>query len=454
MRGGGRVTGSTGGTRFRVFPQPPFADPSALPEIIEVSSPAGSIGPGPADERMYFVQPLGKRYPYGLNIGPLATPWVFLPPWTGASGPPIEPGPEGHFDHFEVGTPEFAAAHLFGVTRFVMDVWERYLDHPIRWHFQRDFDRLELSILPGWDNGQIGYGYLEVGTRRAPTGEVLPYALNFDIIAHELGHGLIYSEVGMPALNEGGEYYGFQEAAADWVALTTALHFPSVVRSLLETTHGNLYTYNEFNRFAEFSPNSQIRLASNYLKLSDFENGWSDEHVLSQPLSGALFDIFVDIFHEALVETGVARRDVEELADITENAPEYQPQLQSEFDRIYASDPEGFVFAIEETRDLMSELFVAAWRRIAPGDLSYLDFADAMLAADVALTGGRLNALLINNFRWRDIGEVRAGPRLRPPGRRSHSHSARSVLPEFQSAFRVMSYRELYLIAEGEMRRS
>src|SRR5438874_8401346 len=33
------------------------------------------------------------------------------------------------------------------------------------------------------------------------------------------------------------------------------------------------------NRFAEFSPNSQIRLASNYLKLSDFEQGWSDEHV-------------------------------------------------------------------------------------------------------------------------------------------------------------------------------
>ena len=62
MRGGGRATGSTGGTRFRVFPQPPFADPSALPEIIEVSSPAGSIGPGPADERMYFVDLPGYGY--------------------------------------------------------------------------------------------------------------------------------------------------------------------------------------------------------------------------------------------------------------------------------------------------------------------------------------------------------------------------------------------------------
>src|SRR6185369_15108253 len=102
-------------------------------------------------------------------------------------------------------------------------------------------------------------------------------------------------------------------------------------------------------------------------------------------------------------------------------------------------------------RDLMSELFVAAWRLIAPGDLSYLDFADAMLAADAGLTGGRLNSLLINNFRWRDIGEVRAGPRLRPPGRRSHSHSARSVLPQYQEAFHKMGYRERHmLVRQGQ----
>jgi hypothetical protein len=444
---GAEAAGAGSGTRFRVFPQPPFANPGIAPETIEVSSPAGSIEAGPADDRMYFVRPIGKRYPYGVNIGPLGTPWLFMPPWQGPIAPPVEPEPDGHFDHLEPGTDEFEAAHLFGVTRFVIDVWERYLGHPIRWHFARDFDRLELSILPGWDNGQIGYGYLEVGTRRSATGEDLPYALNFDIIAHEVGHGLIYAEVGMPTLDEGGEYFGFQEAAADWVALTTALHFPSVVRNLLETTHGNLYTYNEFNRFAEFSPNTQIRLADNFLKLSDFEDGWTDEHLLSQPLSGALFDIFVDIFHEALVETGVVRRDLEDLSDITENAPEREGELQSEFDRAYRRDAEGFVFALEDARDLMSELFIGSWRRISPGKLDYLEFADAMLAADVDLTGGRLNGVLINNFRWRDIGETRAGPRLRPPGRRSHSHSNRSAVPEYGRKLKAMTYRERYLLA-------
>ena len=69
-----------------------------------------------------------------------------------------------------------------------------------------------------------------------------------------------------------------------------------------------------------------------------------------------------------------------------------------------------------------------------------------MLAADGALTGGRLNALLINNFRWRDIGEARAGPRLKKPGRTSHIFSGRSVLPEYQVAFRKMNYRESYAL--------
>jgi hypothetical protein len=443
MRGGGRATGSTGGTRFRVFPQPPFADPSALPEIIEVSSPAGSIGPGPADERMYFVQPLGKRYPYGLNIGPLGTPWVFLPPWTGASGPPVEPGPEGHFDHFEAGTPEFEAAHLFGVTRFVMDVWERYLGHPIRWHFQRDFDRLELSILPGWDNAQMGYGYLEAGTIRRKDGKVLPFALNFDVIAHELGHAIIYSEVGMPRLDaESGEYFGFHEAAADWVALISALHFPSVVKRLLETTSGNLYTFNEFNRFSEFSKNEQIRVASNYLKLSDFARGWDDEHELAKPLIGALFDLFVDIFHETLVEIGAIDRGLEDLSDITLNRPEYEPEMQAEFDRAYQSDPRSFVFALEETRDLLGEMLVLAWKSLAPDNLGYADFGDQLAAADRLLTQGRLRGIIFNNFLWRDIGLVRAGLRVRPPGRSSHSFSGRSATPEHQLEFPNMSYRE------------
>ncbi|TGW05938.1 hypothetical protein EN788_44815, partial [Mesorhizobium sp. M2D.F.Ca.ET.145.01.1.1] len=59
------------GTRFRLFVQPPFEDPTSSPEIIAVSSPRGSVGPGPSDDRMYVVEPVGKTRPYGVNHGPL-----------------------------------------------------------------------------------------------------------------------------------------------------------------------------------------------------------------------------------------------------------------------------------------------------------------------------------------------------------------------------------------------
>lgn len=447
MRRGSAGPAAGEGTRFRVFAQPPFSVPDPTPDTIEVSSPPGTIGPGPADNRMYFVRPLGKRFPYGVNVGAFGTSWFFMPPWIGPYAPPVVPGSDGHFDHLAVGTPEFEAAHLFGTARFVMDVWEGYLGHPIRWHFGRDFDRLELSVLPRWDNAQMGYGYLETGSARRRDGKILPFALNFDVIAHELGHAIIYSEVGLPSPHkESGEYFGFHEAAADWVALIAGLHIPSVVTSLLGSCHGNLYTFNEFNRFSEFSDNEEIRVASNFLKLSDFSLGWSDEHELSQPLSGALFDIFVDLFHETLVAIGVISRTLEELSDITENKPQYVPELQAEFDRAYALDRDGFVFAIEQTRGLVGDMLAAAWKRLPPDDLSYANFADAMIDAGVAISGDWTRDILLANFWWRDIGIVRAGPRLRPPGPRSHAFSGRSALPEDESVSTRMSYRERHLL--------
>ncbi len=65
--------------------------------------------------------------------------------------------------------PGFRQVHLYGCVRFALDVWEDYLGHPIPWHFGRDFGRLELVALHGWDNAHMGYGYLEVGDRGSRT---------------------------------------------------------------------------------------------------------------------------------------------------------------------------------------------------------------------------------------------------------------------------------------------
>ena len=52
---------------------------------------------------------------------------------------------------------------MFGVVRRVLDIWEDYLGHEVRWHFADLLPRLELIPLVEWDNAQSGFGFIETG---------------------------------------------------------------------------------------------------------------------------------------------------------------------------------------------------------------------------------------------------------------------------------------------------
>jgi hypothetical protein len=418
--------------------------------VVAISVPPGLIGPGLSDDRLYVIDPIGKDHPYGIVRGPHGTPHLSLPPWRGSIRRPARPSADGHFDQIPVEAPEFAPAHVYGSIRFVLDVWERYFGRRIDWHFARDFDRLEVVMLPALDNSHVGYGFMEVGAHRNDDGTLAPFGVNFDVIAHELGHLIIYSTIGVPTVaTEQGEYFGFQESAADTTAMIAALHFDSLVDGLLDDTGGNLYTYNELDRFAELSATRQIRLASNSVKLSQFAAGWVDEHELSEPLTGALFDIFVDIFQENLIDRGVIGRNVAELNDVVRNRPEFAAAIQPIFDDAYAERPEEFRAALIESRDYAGVALAETWKRLSPHFLAYEEVAATLLAVDRLLTGGRYRDAMVESFAWREIGQVKVGPRLAPPGRSSHTHSARTLVPEHAHWLPKMTFRERMLIAHG-----
>jgi len=437
-----------GGVRFRLYSKPPYVHPDWPPETICVSDPPGAIGPGPSNDRIYLVNPIGKRFSYGLNPGPLGTPHFNTPPWKGPVLEPVRPSAEGHFDHIPEGTPEFAEAHVFGTVRFVLDIWERYFGRRIEWHFRDDHRRLEIVMMPDLNNAYAGYGFMEVGAHRFPNGTHAPYALNFDVMAHELGHLIIYSTVGIPTpATDQGEYHGFQESAADMTALVSVLHFESLTDHLLQQTHGNLFTYNELDRFAELSPGEQIRLASNAVKLSEFSAGWVDEHALSQPLTGAIFDIVVDIFQEILVERGLIARDVAEASRGVRDGPEIAEAVQPVFDAIFSERYEGFRAALMEARDYVGFALAETWKRLQADYFTYVDVAEAMIETEARMSGGRYRRAMVESFDWREIGRVSVGPRLAPPDERSHSHSARTLVPGMRDALPRMCYREQAMMA-------
>ncbi len=403
------------GTLFRLYPQTQTSTASMPAEIVEVSSPAGSLGPGPSDDRMYVIFPVHKAQEYGLHQDERGNPYVYLPPWSGPIYDPATPDADGHFLHYKDNDdPRFHAAHTFASIRFTLDIWERYYGRRIEWYFRDYYEKAEIVVIPEFENAQIGRGFIEIGTDvNKVDGSRSPFTLNFDVVAHEIGHGILFSEVGEPDPDkETAEFLGFQESSADIVSMIAILHFDSVLNEVLESTSGNLYMANHLNRFAETSPVDQIRMASNSVKLSDFAAGWKDSHRLGQPLTGAVFDIFVDIFHEELVRVGAISTDLEQISDLLEGTSEYEAQLQDDFDAAYAANPDMFRDSLVFARDTLAALLIDTWSRLSPDNLRYTNVHSTMQMADQALFDGFYRTIIDVNFEWRDIGSAVVGPQL------------------------------------------
>ncbi len=389
------------GARFRLYPQPPVLASIQGPETVWVAHPPGSIGPGPSDDRMYVVDAIDKT-PYN--------DFPHLPPWRGPRNPPVQPGRDGHFDHLvDSWSREFMAAHMFGTLRFVLDVWEKYFGGPIPWHFSQDRQRLELVPVVEWNNAHSGYGFIETGFARPGAPDPQPFCLNFDVLAHELGHSFIYQLLGTPPAGRvSAEYFAFHESASDCVAMIAVLHFDSVVDRLLERTRGNIYLPNELNRIGELSETQQIRLASQSVKLADVPDlrtpaaqlSYPQRHAMSLPLTGAVFDMLVEVFQELLVRDGLISRELNELSRQERSASE--EIVQAGFDRAYAGRHDEFKGVLLDARDYLGRCLAAAWRTLS-WDVSYGEVAAALLAADQRLAGGAGREIMLESLLWRGI---------------------------------------------------
>ncbi len=391
------------GTRFLLYPQAPVLRGFHVPETVYVSLPPGQIERGPADRRMYVVNADDKPAPYEFP---------YLPPYAGPVHAPAEPGPDGHFDYLEPSTPQFIAAHMYATVRLVLDIWERYFGRTIPWHFEADYPRLELIPWVDWNNAQSGWGYIEAGYRAAGDGTRLPMALNFDVLAHELGHSILYSELGLPPQHvRAAQFYAFHESASDLVAIIASLHFDSVVEEILRRTSGNLFVRSFLGRIGESSPTEEIRIASNALRMSDVPDvgipidrlSQRQRHRMGEPLTGAVFDVLVEVFQQLLVEDGLidSALDADSRRGIGDAA--HLGAIQRRFDDAYARNPLGFKQALVDCRDFMGMALARTWQQL-DWSLSFVDVGRALLRADADLSNGHFQPEILSSLVWREIG--------------------------------------------------
>ncbi|HSS64608.1 MAG TPA: hypothetical protein VLS27_09245 [Gammaproteobacteria bacterium] len=389
------------GTRVRLFAQSHYLEAFREPETVWLSPPAGSVAPGPADDRMYAVDPIGKDEPYEFP---------FLPPWRGPAHSPVEPDADGHFDYLDVNTRDFVITHMYGGIRRTLDIWEGYFGRRIEWQFRPHFERLELIPVIDWDNAQSGYGFIEFGFGPSQAGEAQLFSLNFDVLAHELGHSILFSEVGHDESTVTGEYLGFQEAMGDLIALVSALHFDSVLDQTLISSRGNLYAENETNRLGELTESAEVRQASNSRKLSEFEQGWSDPHHLALPLVGAIFDCLVDVYQHHLLRGGLIDSELARLTETTAYEELDEGEIHARYAEAYEGRHEEFKTALIEARDYIGRCMVSLMTGTSPHFLRYADVGATLLAADRRLSNGRYQEAFFENLIWRDIGTAVVGP--------------------------------------------
>lgn len=382
------------GTRFKLFPQPRFLTAFRVPETISVSVPPNAIQAGPADDRMFVVDAINKR-PYDRFTGP---------PYDGEQNLPVAPGPSGHFDHLDPDSREFSCATMYATVRRTLDIWEDYFGHSIPWHFESSFERLEMIPLIEWDNAQSGFGFLEFGFGRSPFGidRMRPYCQNFDVLAHELGHSIIFSQVGVPESprDEAIDYGGMHESAGDLVAIVASLHFNSVVDHLLESTRGNLFSSNELARVGELSASHEIRSAFNSLRMSDVGD---EPHDRSEPLTGGFFDVMVEIYQKRLVAKGLISQDLATRSTQGPGGSTDTVRIQAEFDRAFAGRLDDFKQELLMARDELGTLLARTWRGLNPNFLTYHDIVRRLLQADRQTSGGLHQRTIRECFAWRGI---------------------------------------------------
>ena len=129
----------------------------------------------------------------------------------------------------------------------------------------------------------------------------------------------------------------------------------------------------------------------------------NESHDLSKPLTGAIFDIMVEVYQKELVNEQLISQD---LADRSYHGPdedEDDERIQKEFRKAYNGREKKFKTALLIARDYVGKLLATTWSQVTADHLTYATVVKCLLAADRALTDGRHQDTIRDCFAWREV---------------------------------------------------
>jgi len=480
------------------FIENPFEDsdiriipsPEAFCTAVRVSRRPGSVGfsPNPkqigfGDEEIYVAPYLSKPLYEKTKIKPhLASdpqkPWFSQdcrPPSRFMSCGPI-PSEDESGDYLHLGPGSwadlanrtsgtgkggpvsgFAVAMTYAIARRATDIWKAYFQIPpeecFPWYCRPERQRLELvPIIKETGSTRSacisGFGYVELGVASPDdqvvsqdsiysrsSGLLVPYWLNSDVIAHELGHQFLYGLIGFGAAGKtdgqrdwmcvGNQAFrAFHETFADFAAFISLLHFERERRKLVEVYVGAIFGTNPLTKIGKSSIGGSIRTIYNTAKFADvahIEDGDPASAVkqyydYSLVCSGILFDVFCVLILDQLVvlggtTRGIAARATEKMffAEIPDALDRRTPNAMAEFAQLLASlafqdrylIEEAVVIARDELATVVADFIVRS--EVCPEEFSFDLLRDGLVdaAARRASASNRLPELISRCFERR-----------------------------------------------------
>ena len=177
-------------TLSRVFPQVPHLSGYATPETVWISTPPDQLGTGPEDHRIYVRDPMLDKEPYE---------YPYLPPFVGEifrlrkralTAISISfPRTRGSSCR-RTPSPRSAACWISGKATLA--------DRSSGTSPRRTSGSKSSPSSTGRTRSRA-MAIWNSAASAAVDGRDYPYALNFDVIAHEVGHAILFSLFGTPA---------------------------------------------------------------------------------------------------------------------------------------------------------------------------------------------------------------------------------------------------------------
>ena len=237
-------------------------------------------------------------------------------------------------------------------------------------------------------------------------------------------------------------FLAFHESFADLVALIGVLHFGSVQTRLLEQTGGNLYVLNLVNRIGEISDTEQIRLADNLATMDDVtgitlaaDGTWIDQtgqgrnqHAVAEPLTGAVFDMLVELYQDGLVRRGLIPPSSDPRGWTRAEVAASMERVQEEHAAAYSRFTQGFYAALVDARRVVGRCMAHVMLTVRPETLTFGLVAARFLEAAAALGQASIMPDLLENFLWREIDPRPFLTIAIPPGSRRRRGEPRGRL--------------------------